>query len=140
MMMAAKHPGLCGPLILAGSPLSYREGVRGVYSMRYTGGMLGGSWLRALAEFKQDLRKQYFMLRLDEERAVAAIPKLLEGHETEWPTTPALIRKIVTAAGPLGEAGQRRLAQLEQLVASGPSATPSGHEPAKTTKQAEVTQ
>jgi hypothetical protein len=39
---------LFGPIIIAGSPLSYWAGVRGRNSMRYTGGMLGGSWLTAL--------------------------------------------------------------------------------------------
>jgi pimeloyl-ACP methyl ester carboxylesterase len=48
MMLAAKHPGLCGPIIVAGSPLSYWAGVRGINPMRYTGGMLGGSWLTTL--------------------------------------------------------------------------------------------
>jgi len=48
MMLAAKHPGLCGPIIVAGSPLSYWAGVRGVNPMRYTGGLLGGSWLTSL--------------------------------------------------------------------------------------------
>jgi pimeloyl-ACP methyl ester carboxylesterase len=48
MMLAAKYPGLCGPIIVAGSPISYWGGVHGIYPMRYTGGMLGGSWLTAL--------------------------------------------------------------------------------------------
>ncbi len=48
MMLAALRPDLCGPLIVAGSPLSYWAGVRGQNPMRYTGGMLGGSWLTAL--------------------------------------------------------------------------------------------
>ncbi len=48
MMMAATHPELCGPLIVAGAPLSYWTGVHGVNPMRYTGGLLGGSWLTAL--------------------------------------------------------------------------------------------
>jgi pimeloyl-ACP methyl ester carboxylesterase len=48
MMMAATRPELCGPIIVAGSPLSYWAGVRGANPMRYTGGMLGGSWLTAL--------------------------------------------------------------------------------------------
>ncbi|HHP7236570.1 MAG TPA: DUF3141 domain-containing protein [Desulfobacterales bacterium] len=48
MMLAAKYPDLCGPLILAGSPLSYWAGVRGANPMRYLGGMLGGSWLTTL--------------------------------------------------------------------------------------------
>jgi pimeloyl-ACP methyl ester carboxylesterase len=48
MMLAAVYPDLCGPIIAAGSPLSYWAGVRGENPMRYTGGMLGGSWLTAL--------------------------------------------------------------------------------------------
>jgi hypothetical protein len=49
MMMAAVCPELTGPIMLAGSPLSYWNGVRGKNPMRYLGGMLGGSWLTALA-------------------------------------------------------------------------------------------
>ncbi len=48
MMLAAIRPELFGPLILAGSPLSYWAGVRGQNPMRYTGGLLGGSWITAL--------------------------------------------------------------------------------------------
>ena len=48
MMVAAKRPELFGPIIVAGSPLSYWAGVRGQNPMRYTGGLLGGSWLTAL--------------------------------------------------------------------------------------------
>jgi len=48
MMLAATRPDLCGPLIVAGAPLSYWEGVHGQNPMRYSGGMLGGSWLAAL--------------------------------------------------------------------------------------------
>ena len=49
MMLAAIRPELFGPIIVAGSPLSYWGGVRGKYPMRYSGGLLGGSWLAALA-------------------------------------------------------------------------------------------
>lgn len=48
MILAALRPELFGPLILAGSPLSYWAGVRGRNPMRYTAGLLGGSWLNAL--------------------------------------------------------------------------------------------
>jgi pimeloyl-ACP methyl ester carboxylesterase len=48
MMLAAIRPELFGPIILAGSPLSYWAGVRGQNPMRYTGGLVGGSWLAAL--------------------------------------------------------------------------------------------
>jgi len=49
MIMAATHPHVPGPLLLAGSPLSYWNGVHGKNPMRYTGGLLGGSWLTSLA-------------------------------------------------------------------------------------------
>jgi hypothetical protein len=48
MMLAACRPELFGPVIIAGSPLSYWAGVHGKNPMRYTGGLLGGSWLTAL--------------------------------------------------------------------------------------------
>jgi pimeloyl-ACP methyl ester carboxylesterase len=49
MMMAATHPDLAGPIMLAGSPLSYWAGHRGKNPLRYLGGILGGTWLTALA-------------------------------------------------------------------------------------------
>jgi pimeloyl-ACP methyl ester carboxylesterase len=45
MMMAAMEPDLAGPILIAGTPLSYWAGVRGKYPMRYLGGLLGGAWL-----------------------------------------------------------------------------------------------
>ncbi len=48
MMLAATRPELFGPIIIPGSPLSYWAGVEGRNPMRYTGGLLGGSWLTAL--------------------------------------------------------------------------------------------
>ena len=49
MMLAAVRPDLFGPIIVAGSPLSYWAGVHGKNPMRYTAGLLGGSWLTAFA-------------------------------------------------------------------------------------------
>jgi hypothetical protein len=48
MILAALRPELFGPIIIAGSPLSYWQGVHGKNPMRYTAGLLGGSWLTAL--------------------------------------------------------------------------------------------
>jgi pimeloyl-ACP methyl ester carboxylesterase len=48
MILAALRPKLFGPIILAGTPLAYWAGVRGKNPMRYSGGLLGGSWLTAL--------------------------------------------------------------------------------------------
>ncbi len=49
LMLAAVRPELFGPIFLAGSPLSYWAGVRGKNPMRYSGGLLGGTWLTAMA-------------------------------------------------------------------------------------------
>lgn len=57
MMLAAVRPDLFGPVIVPGSPLSYWAGTRGRNPMRYTGGLLGGSWLTALSS---DLGKGKF--------------------------------------------------------------------------------
>jgi hypothetical protein len=57
MMLAAVRPDLFGPIIVPGSPLSYWAGVKGQNPMRYTGGLLGGSWLTALSS---DLGKGKF--------------------------------------------------------------------------------
>jgi pimeloyl-ACP methyl ester carboxylesterase len=48
MILAALRPELFGPIIIAGSPLSYWAGVHGKNPMRYSGGLLGGTWLTAL--------------------------------------------------------------------------------------------
>ncbi|MGF6571299.1 hypothetical protein ABH945_003420 [Paraburkholderia sp. GAS333] len=48
LMTAAMRPDLFGPIIVAGAPVSYWAGWRGKNPMRYSGGMLGGSWLTAL--------------------------------------------------------------------------------------------
>jgi hypothetical protein len=48
MMMAATRPDLPGPIMLAGTPLSYWAGVHGKNPLRYLGGILGGTWITAL--------------------------------------------------------------------------------------------
>lgn len=49
MILAALRPELFGPIIVPGTPLSYWAGVHGKYPMRYAGGLMGGTWLTALA-------------------------------------------------------------------------------------------
>ncbi|CAO3358920.1 DUF3141 domain-containing protein [Azospirillum melinis] len=48
LMLAALRPELFGPILVAGSPLSYWAGVHSRNPMRYSGGLLGGSALTAL--------------------------------------------------------------------------------------------
>ncbi|MBJ7309053.1 DUF3141 domain-containing protein [Rugamonas sp. CCM 8940] len=49
LMVAALRPELFGPCMVAGSPMSYWQGVHGKNPMRYAGGLLGGSWLNAMS-------------------------------------------------------------------------------------------
>jgi tellurite resistance protein len=48
LMVAMLRPDLFGPCMVAGSPMSYWQGVHGKNPMRYSGGLLGGSWLTNL--------------------------------------------------------------------------------------------
>ena len=53
MMLAASGPDDTGPIVINGAPMSYWGGAwsegEGDNPMRYSGGMLGGSWLASLA-------------------------------------------------------------------------------------------
>jgi pimeloyl-ACP methyl ester carboxylesterase len=48
MLAACMRPDLVGPIVVAGTPLSYWGGVHGKNAMRYLGGWYGGSWLDRL--------------------------------------------------------------------------------------------
>src|SRR5215471_10256683 len=48
LMAASMRPDLTGPVVVAGAPVSFWGGVHGENPMRYTGGLLGGSWMARL--------------------------------------------------------------------------------------------
>ena len=61
-----------------------------------------------LAQFKAMVREQFFMLLIDEEAALSAIPSLLPADAEERQTALAAIREVVSASGePAGEAADR---------------------------------
>jgi hypothetical protein len=90
MMMSAAHPDIVGPIMLAGSPLSYWAGVHGKNPMRYLGGLLGGTWLTSLAG---DLGKGIF----DGANLVANF-EALHPDNTYWKKIYNLYSKIDTEA------------------------------------------
>jgi pimeloyl-ACP methyl ester carboxylesterase len=49
MILAATHPDLMGPVVIAGAPLSYWAGTRGRNPLRYFGGIAGGALPALLA-------------------------------------------------------------------------------------------
>ncbi|MGA9599208.1 MAG: DUF3141 domain-containing protein [Methylocystis sp.] len=75
-----------------------------------------GSRQLTLTQFKEAVKEQYLMLRIDQERAIAALPKLLQlADSAERSAAAALIRRAVSAAGePVGES-KCRLERVEAL-------------------------
>jgi pimeloyl-ACP methyl ester carboxylesterase len=49
MILASLAPDKVGPILLAGSPISYWAGVEGKHPMRYLGGLTGGTWGASMA-------------------------------------------------------------------------------------------
>ena len=90
---------------------------------------------KTLDEFKQELREQYLMVKLDEKRAIALIPELLKGYENEGPQLLEYVRQVATAGGPLGEEAQKRLVQLERLFVSPPAVKQPGKKPAASSRK-----
>jgi pimeloyl-ACP methyl ester carboxylesterase len=70
---------------------------------------------RTMAQLKEVLRDQYLLLRLDEKRAVATLPKLLPAHPDDRALTLRAIQRVVSAQGALSDMGQRRLIEIEKL-------------------------
>jgi hypothetical protein len=68
-----------------------------------------------LARLKELMRRQYLLLQIDEERALAAIPKLLPADASERSRICENIRSVVTAAGDLPPEAERRFAQIKAL-------------------------
>jgi hypothetical protein len=68
-----------------------------------------------MAQLKEVLREQYLLLRLDEQRAIATLPKLVPSHAEDRALTLRAIQRIVSAQGSLSDKGQRRLIEIEKL-------------------------
>ncbi len=89
---------------------------------------------QTLQDFKQMVRSQFLMLTIDEERAIAALPELLEGHRDNLPEAAAAIRKIATTGGELSAASRSRLEQIEKIFGVPPE--PNRNSPARTRRKA----
>jgi hypothetical protein len=68
-----------------------------------------------MEQLKEAVREQYLLLKIDQKRAVAAIPKLVPRDADERARTLRAVQRIISATGePTGEA-KRRLAEIERL-------------------------
>jgi pimeloyl-ACP methyl ester carboxylesterase len=77
----------------------------------------------SMAELKACLKEQYLLVRLDEERAVRAIPKLLPDDEHARQSALEALHRVVEARGSLSDEGKRRLSRVESLFGAQPSET-----------------
>jgi hypothetical protein len=74
---------------------------------------------------RQLFRDQYFMLLLDEERALAALPKLVP-QPAQREVALEMVRRVLTAKGELTPARKERLARVEAILMEGAGAGTRG--------------
>jgi hypothetical protein len=85
-----------------------------------------------LAEFKQLVRDQFFMLLLEPAAALAAIPAMLPDDAAARETSLGLIREVLEARGALEPEVERRLVEIGRLFGmSASEATAQASDPAK---------
>jgi hypothetical protein len=77
-----------------------------------------------LSRFKEIVRDQFLILRLDEERAIASLSKLLPADRRARETALGLIRRIIDARGAASEEGIRRIKRVEMLFGNSPPPKP----------------
>jgi len=68
-----------------------------------------------LPRFKETLREQFLIMKLDEERAIAAIPRLLPEDSRKRDAARAAISRVLGARGNLSEDSKQRLERIEAL-------------------------
>ena len=66
-----------------------------------------------LADVKELFRAQFLLVRLDEERALAALPRLLPDDMQERRATLEVLRNVLSAKGALSGEEARRFARIE---------------------------
>ena len=74
-----------------------------------------------LAEFKRVIRQQFFMLLIDEARAIETLPALLPDDPAIRAEMLAVLRSVVEATGDMPEEVARRMAAVERFFAGDPA-------------------
>ena len=77
------------------------------------------------ARFKELVKRQFLLLFLDEEGALAAIPQLLPEDLRERDEGLALLRQVLAARGTLSAESRRRLERVETIFGTAPAAGPA---------------
>jgi Protein of unknown function (DUF3141) len=119
--------GLCEAAVRALLYIRMPDGVadeRGFAALQQIASELPAAQRMGLSRFKEIVRDQFLIMRLDEERAIAALPKLLPAERRARETALGLIRRIIGARGAPSEEGGRRLKRIEALFGSPSPAKP----------------
>jgi hypothetical protein len=99
---------------------------RGFEAIRRLRGKFAEGSPLSLAQFKALVREQYFMLLLEPEAALAAIPTLLREYRGDRRQQLELLRKVLTAPGELSPKEQERFQTVSRFfeAESGGAAQP----------------
>jgi hypothetical protein len=89
---------------------------RGFLILRRLRSDLPESKALSLDDFRRIVREQFFMLLLDQRRAVAAIPGMLPADAEGRRRGLKLVRSIAEARGPLSQESAQRLDELERML------------------------
>src|SRR3954452_25628982 len=119
--------GLCEAAVRALLYIRMPDGAadeRGFAALRQIAGELPAAKRLSLSQFKEVVRGQFLILRLDEERAITAMPKLLPADRPARETALGMLRRIIEARGTLSEEGARRITRVENLFGGPPPAKP----------------
>ncbi len=76
----------------------------------------------SLAEFKALVREQFYMLLIDQEAALGSIPKMLPEDAGARQKGFDIVKRVLTACGPLDDEDQARLARIARLFGLGDAA------------------
>jgi len=88
---------------------------RGIEALRRMRGASDGARKMTLTEFKAMAREQFFMLLIDQEAALAAIPGLLPKELEARRKAFGMLREVLSAAGEIGGEVPDRLRQIAGL-------------------------
>jgi hypothetical protein len=81
----------------------------------------------SLPQFREMLNEQLQFMLLDEERAIAALPKLLQTDAAETSAALDAVCQLAGARGPLNAENERRLARVERLFGAKPTKSRKGN-------------
>ena len=73
----------------------------------------------SLADFKALVREQFYLLLIDQEAALGAIPKMLPEDAATRQQGFDIVKRILSACGPLDDEDQARLARIARLFGLG---------------------